>query len=1218
MTTATPGTESAGLVAGLAAELAAFGLYVRDAVTDPALRDAMCATLGMAIPGAGIVPAQPAESGVTPGSSTIAQYIQGEDVDLLALLEALGQHSKSIREPLQNLFEESEMLALDLLATRYVYEKHPALYFWMQFVGWIAETSSEFGEGYTTTDRAASAIVGLIGFLLGGKPAARLDSEGDAQAVSKPTLRLAALVLLVLRIAMSGKFENWAKQDVLDMLYGWDALPPDPDQPLVPVADQISQRMLSVRLQAEDADDNPAIQAGANIGVSMALVPKEHGGPGLFMALSGAESVEFSLLTWLRVKAELQSATMPLWLAPGFAPTAPVGGRAAIRFYTQETPKRHMLLNLLGNIVGFGLKVGGAEVKASIDSDAGAGFDLSLRNVELSFDGSGFDGFIGKLIPDRKTTVKFNIGARYVSGSGLSLTGEIKDASSKKVEASPAPAPAPAQHELEPLPLMPGGERSPGGLQKRIALGKSLGPVRLDDLQLGLTGSASDPEPHAELTAAVSLSAHIGPVFARVDHVGLRVSLSKPQDPAKANLLMAHVDLGWVPPRSVGITVDAKVVKGGGYVFYDPGKKQYAGVLELEIGGKVSVKAIGLISTRLPNEAKGYSVVIIITAEGFKPIRLPMGFALTGIGGLMAIHRTCSEEALREGLRNRSLDQILFPKDPVQNADGIITTLERVFPAQRGSYVLGPMLRITWAAIITMDLALLIEWGVRDRVIVLGRISAVLPNVDNDLLHLRMDALGVIDFDQGTASVDAVLVDSKLLSKFVLTGAMALRMRWSSPRSFALAVGGMHSGFTPPKGFPKLERLALNLTTGSNPRLTCEAYFALTSNTVQFGAAAHLYAEGPWDFNVTGDAGFDVLITLSPFHFLAEFMASMQIRKGTRNLFKVKVTGALEGPMPLALRASVGFEVCWVDVSIPVNVTLVGGGSPPLPLSVNALAQLLAALGDTRNWHGELAPGQSHIVVLREAPGGTDAAAPITVHPLATLAVRQSVVPLNAEPIDRFGDAPVSGERQFSIASVTVNGITEPAASVQTLKEDFAPAQFFNMPDEAKLTSPSFEAKDAGVQIGSAQMAFSFDQCVASPLKYDTKLIDRSVAPGSPQRITLQHVDFVLTGAQLEQQARHGAAGRSTLRRADPLLADAPPAPLVSLRPLAFALMNVALMDAAPATTGVKAAAVARPVPQAATAAQVASAPAPDAAAPTASRSRGRRLQKVPAFELAG
>ena len=63
----------------------------------------------------------------------------------------------------------------------------------------------------------------------------------------------------------------------------------------------------------------------------------------------------------------------------------------------------------------------------------------------------------------------------------------------------------------------------------------------------------------------------------------------------------------------------------------------------------------------------------------------------------------------------------------------------------------------------------------------------------------------------------------------------------------------------------------------------------------------------------------------------------MQLRKGSRNLFKVKVEGALEGPLPLAVRAKCTFEILWWDVSIRVNVTLVGGQRPPLPPAVDAL-----------------------------------------------------------------------------------------------------------------------------------------------------------------------------------------------------------------------------------------------------------------------------------------
>ena len=141
--------------------------------------------------------------------------------------------------------------------------------------------------------------------------------------------------------------------------------------------------------------------------------------------------------------------------------------------------------------------------------------------------------------------------------------------------------------------------------------------------------------------------------------------------------------------------------------------------------------------------------------------------------------------------------------------------------------------------------------------------TSILPRLDNDLLRLNLDAVGIFDFDQGTVAIDALLVDSRLLHRFPLTGGGALRARWTSPRSFALAVGGMHHGFTPPAGFPTLDRLALSLTTGDNPRLTCEAYFALTSNTVQFGARANLYAAA-FGFNVQGEAGYDVLIQLMP------------------------------------------------------------------------------------------------------------------------------------------------------------------------------------------------------------------------------------------------------------------------------------------------------------------------------------------------------------------
>ena len=83
----------------------------------------------------------------------------------------------------------------------------------------------------------------------------------------------------------------------------------------------------------------------------------------------------------------------------------------------------------------------------------------------------------------------------------------------------------------------------------------------------------------------------------------------------------------------------------------------------------------------MPDGAKGYSLMVIITAEGFTPIQLGMALRLTGIGGLLAINRTFDEDALRAGLKNHTLDSVMFPKDPIRNAPQILSNLNKVFPA---------------------------------------------------------------------------------------------------------------------------------------------------------------------------------------------------------------------------------------------------------------------------------------------------------------------------------------------------------------------------------------------------------------------------------------------------------------------------------------------------------------------------------------------------------
>ncbi|HEX6731664.1 MAG TPA: DUF6603 domain-containing protein [Pyrinomonadaceae bacterium] len=654
-------------------------------------------------------------------------------------------------------------------------------------------------------------------------------------------------------------------------------------------------------------------------------------------------------------------------------------------------------------------------------------------------------------------------------------------------------------------------------------IGRSIGPVTIDGFQLAL----ATKDDGVALKAGLNLSVKIGPVLLVIDEIGVRSTIT----PGPGSLGSADLTIRPVPPTGIGLEVKAPGVVGGGFLRFDFEKHEYSGVLQLEIAEKISVKAIGLLNTRLPDGSKGYSLVLLIFVEGFTPIQLGLGFALTGIGGLVALNRTFNEETLRSGLKNHTLDSVMFPHDPIRNAPQIISNLNRVFPPAAGHHLFGPMVQISWGTptLITAEVGVVLELGARLRLLILAQIAAILPRRDNDLVRLQMDAVGIIDFDQGTATLDATLYDSRLLKKFVLTGDMAMRLKWEGSRQFALSVGGLHPAFQPPPNFPRLERIAINLSAGDNPRLRCESYFAITSNTVQFGARAELYAAAA-GFTIHGDIGYDVLIQFDPFFFLAEFHAQLQLKRGSTNLFKVKLEGSLAGPRPLHLKGKATFEILWWDVTIRVDTTLVKGERPPAPAPIDVLPRLKEALSHPDNWVTRLPQGQRPVVTLATRAETTE----ILLHPLGTLEVKETVVPLNMD-ISHFGQAAPAGDRRFSITTVNIGG--EDEQTINHVRDFFAPAQFLEMTDDEKLSRPSFEQMDAGVKFLSEAIVFTTEQTdwlEAKAIEFETWILDKgtNVAESTDEKDAQGVTRFYqLSALQLGRQARFGAAGSSELRR---------------------------------------------------------------------------------------
>ena len=155
------------------------------------------------------------------------------------------------------------------------------------------------------------------------------------------------------------------------------------------------------------------------------------------------------------------------------------------------------------------------------------------------------------------------------------------------------------------------------------------------------------------------------------------------------------LDMPWVERAGIGFSIDANAFKGGGFLSFDFDQERYVGALELTVKDKVSLKVIGILTTKLPGNDDGFSLLLLITAE-FQPINLGFGFTLNGVGGLIALHRTMNLNYLRDGVKANTLDNILFPTDPIANINQIISDLEGAFPVQEGRYAFGPMAIIGW------------------------------------------------------------------------------------------------------------------------------------------------------------------------------------------------------------------------------------------------------------------------------------------------------------------------------------------------------------------------------------------------------------------------------------------------------------------------------------------------------------------------------------------
>lgn len=630
------------------------------------------------------------------------------------------------------------------------------------------------------------------------------------------------------------------------------------------------------------------------------------------------------------------------------------------------------------------------------------------------------------------------------------------------------------------------------------------GPFELQLINLELQPGPHQDFSNLKLGLAASFGVQLGPFDASVDQLGL--------------LIDAQGNVHPLGPRGIGLLLDAGIAKGGGFLATD-GRGGYGGVLELKMLA-VNVKAIALLSTSDPEV--GFSLLLLIFGQ-FPPIQLSFGFTLTGIGGLIGVQHKTDQDALAQALSTGQLDAILFPDDPVANAPQIIQTLRVVFPQKAGGFVIGPMLELGWGtpSLVTVRLGLLVETGAFT---ILGQaIIAIPPLIGPDLalLYLRLDFKGSVEFDPLRIGFDAKLIHSRV-ALISITGQFAFRAAFGDRPTFLISAGGFHPRFADlPADIPfPFDRIGASLDIGIvGIELRC--YFAITSATVQAGAAVRAWAD-IGIASIEGGFGFDAICYLVPrFYFELDVYAYLAVHVFGLEFAAIHLSGMLAGPgrWRIAGRARVNTPWPLPDFSISIDESFGEDRSTP-PVTVRVGELLKDEIGNAANWSAQLPRGGEAYLTLANIKPGKD----VLAHPLGTLVFRQKLVPFNLRLAKASGSL-IEGANEFydgALAFGQGDQAAPPPGSPAPVTDHFAAAQFLELSPEDRLTKPSFEPFTSGYELGDDD--YELGELVAVDLNFE------QVNLGEPPTRTRHWARELYTLVQFGPMLAYGAAGRSSLR----------------------------------------------------------------------------------------
>jgi hypothetical protein len=520
-----------------------------------------------------------------------------------------------------------------------------------------------------------------------------------------------------------------------------------------------------------------------------------------------------------------------------------------------------------------------------------------------------------------------------------------------------------------------------------------------------------------------------------------------------------------VIPAGLGLDLDVPVVSGGGFLD-TTGPGVYGGVLDVSFL-ELSIDAFGLL--QLPVGGRSLSFVVIMSVEFPLPgIELGFGFSLNGVGGIVAVNRRLDAQAMQVAIIDGSAKRLLFPVDPAKHGPAIVATLGRVFPASDGHVVVGPMLEVDWGGrILSIVLAVVIDLPNPVQFVIIGRITVALPDPSAPLVLLQATLVGAFELSPIPSFSLIASLDGSNIGGMPLNGDMYFLTRTGDDAEFVLSAGGFHPRYIPPAGVPSgLKRLQLDITPPGFPGLRSEAYFAVTSNSVQFGARLELRDEIA-GCGLNGWFSFDALFKWDPvFSFSIHASAGVAVQVLGETLMGINVDLTIEGPSPWHVHGSGSVDLFLFSASLDFDVRW--GNELPAPPPVDLGPVFAEALARPGAWVGAVPNGETTFVTLSATARKVVSSAQ-AVHPLGRVTVRERAVPLEVQ-ISRFQRKPIPPQT-WSILSAELAAAV-PATLESPTKDRFSPGDFLDLTQDQQLTRPSFEQFNSGINMTPTGILF--------------------------------------------------------------------------------------------------------------------------------------------------